>query len=72
VYPAGWTLRVPPLALELVVTPNVADQELVTGGTVGVNYWEGSVRVTGRAGGQPASGRGYVELTGYAGRVPAF
>jgi predicted secreted hydrolase len=71
-YPAGWTLRVPSASLVLDVTPNVADQELVTGGTVGVHYWEGSVRASGRAGERAVAGRGYVELTGYAGRVPGF
>jgi len=72
VYPAGWTLRVPSADLVLEVTPNVVDQELVTGGTVNVHYWEGSVRASGRSGGRPLAGRGYVELTGYAGDVPGF
>ncbi len=72
VYPAGWKVRVPSAGLDLAVTPNVADQELVTGGAVGVHYWEGSVRIGGRDGAHTASGVGYVELTGYAGRVPAF
>jgi hypothetical protein len=36
----------------------------------GVAYWEGSVRVSGTSAGQPVSGQGYVELTGYVGRSP--
>jgi predicted secreted hydrolase len=44
----------------------------VTGGAAGVRYWEGSVRVRGTSGAVPVAGRGYVELTGYAGRIPAF
>jgi predicted secreted hydrolase len=71
-YPARWRIRVPSRALELELEPVLADQELVLEGPVGVRYWEGSVRVTGREGDQPISGRGYVELTGYAGRVPGF
>ena len=38
------------------------DQELV----VSFSYWEGAVRFQGNWGSDPVSGRGYVELTGYA------
>ena len=65
-YPAGWTLRVPALALELGIEPVLADQELFTT----VRYWEGAVDVTGRQGRAAIGGRGYVELTGYADAVP--
>jgi predicted secreted hydrolase len=61
-YPARWTIRVPGEQLELEVEPLVADQEMRTSFT----YWEGAVRVSGTARGRPVSGRGYVELTGYA------
>lgn len=71
-YPCGWTVRVPSIALELEVTPELADQELVTGGAAGVIYWEGAVRATGRSGGRAIGGRGYVELTGYTGRTPGL
>ena len=40
----------------------IADQELFTT----VRYWEGAVDVTGEAGDKVITGRGYVELTGYA------
>ncbi|MDX1498664.1 MAG: lipocalin-like domain-containing protein [Woeseiaceae bacterium] len=66
-YPAGWTLAVPSLALELAIEPVLADQELFTT----VRYWEGAVDATGRQGAAPVGGRGYVELTGYADAVPA-
>jgi predicted secreted hydrolase len=71
-YPAAWRIEVPGEELVLRVEPVMADQELVTGGAAGVIYWEGSVRASGTARGAPIAGRGYVELTGYAGRVPAF
>uniref|UniRef100_A0A832I3P1 Carotenoid 1,2-hydratase n=1 Tax=Eiseniibacteriota bacterium TaxID=2212470 RepID=A0A832I3P1_UNCEI len=71
-YPSGWRLRVPRAGLDLALEPTLADQELRTGGPAGVTYWEGAVRVTGAAAGAPARGRGYVELTGYAGRAPGF
>ena len=61
-YPASWTLRIPGYELSLEVRPVIANQELFTT----VRYWEGAVDVTGQAGGTPITGRGYVELTGYA------
>jgi predicted secreted hydrolase len=71
-YPSGWRVRVPSHALELELEPVLADQELVLEGPVGVRYWEGAVRIRGRLEGRDVTGRGYVELTGYAGRVPGF
>jgi predicted secreted hydrolase len=62
-YPAGWTLRVPNENIQLTVRPEFAAQELRTQ-TTGVDYWEGAVAVAGSA-----SGRGYVELTGYGGTL---
>lgn len=63
-YPAGWRIRVPDRGWDLAVEPALADQEL----RFAFRYWEGTVRVTGSGeGGAPVRGRGYVELTGYAG-----
>jgi predicted secreted hydrolase len=53
---------VPGKGLELEVAPVMADQELFTT----VRYWEGAVDVEGERDGAPVTGRGYVELTGYA------
>ncbi len=64
-YPSGWRLSVPSHKLELKLTPTVRDQELTTKKSTLVNYWEGSVRVTGSFKGREVKGRGYVELTGY-------
>jgi predicted secreted hydrolase len=61
-YPARWRLRVPSLTLDLEVEPVLADQELATD----PRYWEGAVDVRGTREGKPVSGRGYVELVGYA------
>lgn len=61
-YPMAWTVTVPALDLELRVDPALKAQELATT----VRYWEGAVDVTGQRNGRPVSGRGYVELTGYA------
>jgi predicted secreted hydrolase len=61
-YPAGWHVRVPALTLDLRVRPVLADQELRTT----PRYWEGAVDVSGERAGTSLSGRGYVELVGYA------
>lgn len=62
VYPARWRLFAPRLSLDVTITPVMADQELFTT----VRYWEGAVDAAGQRRGRPISGRGYVELTGYA------
>jgi predicted secreted hydrolase len=65
-YPAGWTVSIPGEALEIRLSPTVADQELDTRATTGVVYWEGSQRVEATRDGRPVAGQAYVELTGYA------
>ena len=57
-YPAQWRLTLPEHDLDLEVRPLLADQEL----RLAVRYWEGAVAVSGSV-----AGRGYAELTGYAG-----
>jgi predicted secreted hydrolase len=61
-YPSRWRVSIPSQSLELDVVPRLADQELA----LAVRYWEGAVRVEGRAEGRPLTGAGYVELVGYA------
>lgn len=62
-YPAAWTLRVARLDLAVDIEPLLSDQEL----NLAVRYWEGAVDATARRAGVTQHGRGYVELTGYAG-----
>jgi predicted secreted hydrolase len=64
-YPSGWRIRVPQEQINLLLTPTVKDQELITEASTRVTYWEGSVRVEGKYGPRPVEGLGYVELTGY-------
>ncbi len=61
-YPSGWRVRVPGPGIQLRVEPRIRDQEL----DLAFRYWEGAVTVEGRRAGRAVSGRGYVELTGYA------
>lgn len=59
-YPSTWRVRLPGPGLELDVRSLVADQENRSRLPGGVFYWEGAVEVSGTA-----TGRGFVELTGY-------
>lgn len=63
-YPVAMRLALDSRELEL--QPLLEDQELDTRASTGTVYWEGAVRVleNGRQ-----IGRGYLELTGYAGRI---
>ena len=67
-YPQRWRLSAPSLGLDLDVRSLLSDQELNTAHSTRVTYWEGAVSATGQSHGAPVTGRGYVELTGYAGR----
>ncbi len=63
-YPVALRVRVPGLVLEL--QPLMDDQELDARASTGTIYWEGLVRAL-RQG--QAGGWGYLELTGYGGRL---
>jgi predicted secreted hydrolase len=62
-YPVEWSLQIPALDLTLDVRAAVPAQEL----NLYVRYWEGMVRASGTRAGRGISGRGYLEMTGYAG-----
>ncbi|MDG2144026.1 MAG: lipocalin-like domain-containing protein [Planctomycetota bacterium] len=64
VYPAKWEIEVPSIQLKVQAMPLVPDCELGTGKSTGVAYWEGPVELRGSH-----PGRGYAELTGYAGSM---
>lgn len=67
-YPQRWRLTAPALGLDLTVESLLADQELDTSRSTQVTYWEGAVSASGQVRGAPVTGRGYVEMTGYAER----
>jgi len=64
VYPVAMRVTAGALGVDLV--PLFADQELDSRASVGAIYWEGAVRAL-RDGEEV--GRGYLELTGYGGRL---
>ena len=63
-YPVAMRVRARDRTIEL--HPLMDDQELDSRASTGVIYWEGAV--TAKSGGRTI-GRGYLELTGYAGRL---
>ena len=69
VYPIEWKITVPPLGMDLELRTPVPAQELAGNSKTAPVYWEGTVDVSGTRNGTPLKGRGYLELTGYAGAV---
>lgn len=67
-YPVAWRVRVPRIDLDLQVSAVLPDQELTTERSGGVAYWEGAVQAEGTRRQLAVGGRGYLEMTGYAGR----
>ena len=61
-YPSRFRMQIPSFQLDLTIEPYLEDQEL----SLSMRYWEGAVKVSGTGGGQPVSGSGYVELTGFS------
>ena len=68
-YPRRWKMKVPSARIEIEISSLVPSQELLTGGSTGVIYWEGAVAGKGASAGKPITCEGYVELTGYAGSL---
>jgi predicted secreted hydrolase len=66
-YPVAWSIAVPGQRLSLAVRGVLPDQELRSDRSTGVTYWEGAIDVSGSRDGRPTRGRGYLEMTGYAG-----
>jgi len=63
-YPIAWRVTLPERRIEFVVRAAVENQELVLGP---ITYWEGAIDAEGTRDGKSIKGRGYLELTGYAG-----
>ena len=66
-YPTQWQVAVPSLKLELDIHTPLPSQELVSQVSKRLTYWEGAIVIRGTRDGAPASGVGYLEMTGYSG-----
>jgi predicted secreted hydrolase len=67
VYPAAWEIQINQPECVLQAHPLMADQEIHF---PAVTYWEGAVQFEGTCDGQAVGGKGYIELTGYGGKLP--
>jgi len=65
-YPVAWKISIPSRKLDLTVRARFQDQELAS---QPFSYWEGAVSAEGTCYGQPVKGKGYLEMTGYSGRI---
>jgi predicted secreted hydrolase len=63
-YPIRWRVSVAQLGIALECKSAIPDQELAAEDSFGPSYWEGTVTYEGTH-----PGRGYLEMTGYAGPV---
>src|SRR5215471_11116028 len=68
-YPMKWRITIPGEDLTLEMVPAFPGQELDTRKSTQVTYWEGAVEIRGTRGKIPVHGRGYAEMTGYAGKM---
>jgi predicted secreted hydrolase len=68
-YPVAWQIKIPKQGIDLALVTPLDDQELDTRGSTGIAYWEGAVKVQGTQAGKKLSGKGYLEMTGYAGKM---
>jgi len=68
-YPMKWKVAIPSEEIELELAPAFTDQELITNRSTRVTYWEGAVAIYGTFKNIPVTGVGYVEMTGYAGKL---
>ena len=66
-YPIKWRVKIPSRSIELDLAATMENQELITNGSTGVSYWEGAIVIAGTRDGRAVKGRGYLEMTGYAG-----
>jgi predicted secreted hydrolase len=65
-YPIRWRVGLRGQRAEFTIKAALEDQELKLGP---ITYWEGAVDASGTRDGKTIKGRGYLELTGYAGRL---
>jgi predicted secreted hydrolase len=65
-YPIAWKILLPAQHAEFTVKAALEDQELKLGP---ITYWEGAIDGSGMRDGNAVKGRGYLELTGYAGTL---
>lgn len=61
-YPSLWRIEVPVIDLQLQIQPLISNQEM----NFSYIYWEGAIDAAGTRNGEMITGKGFVEMTGYA------
>jgi predicted secreted hydrolase len=65
-YPVAWKISIPSLKLSLTTRARFSEQELAA---EPFSYWEGAIAAEGQLANSPIQGKGYLEMTGYAGGI---
>jgi len=65
-YPVEWTVEVPSMNFKAQVTTPLPQQEITGSGST---YWEGAIDIDATQASHRLRGVGYLEMTGYAGRI---
>jgi predicted secreted hydrolase len=65
-YPIEWSIQVPSLDFKAMVRTPLLQQEITGSGSA---YWEGAIDIDATRNGHPLRGVGYLEMTGYAGKI---
>ncbi len=65
-YPLWWRLTLPALGLDVALEPLLPQQELVPGMASAGRIWSGLVTLSGSRDGEPVTGSGRMDLSGYA------
>jgi predicted secreted hydrolase len=68
-YPMKWKVSIPTEDVVLEIVPFFSEQELDTRKSTKVTYWEGAASVGGNYRKRAVQGLGYVEMTGYVGKL---
>lgn len=62
----SWKIKVPSEEINLEVYPLIKNQEMIFGT---INYWEGSLEITGLFNNKKVKGVGFMELVGYPKKI---
>ena len=64
-YPIRWSLKIESAGINIIITPDIINQEITTAFPPQTIYWEGSSSYKGSVRNQSTTGKSYVELVGY-------
>ncbi|MBU0598255.1 hypothetical protein KKF61_04680 [Patescibacteria group bacterium] len=68
-YPLEWFVEIPEYKIKIRLCANLSRQEMVYGT---INYWEGSLTVSGNMGNKRVTGHAFAELVGYPAEISNY